>query len=585
MFRCIVCRCLLIGFLCLGVHQTSTAAPQAPTNQDCLECHSDQTLSKTNAAGQSLSLFVDEAKYVKSVHQTNSCVSCHSDVTAEHPDDNVVPQPVNCATCHAHQTETYQGSVHAQALQEGKAGAATCIDCHGTHDILPYTSPQSPLHYKRLATLCGECHNEITEQVQQSVHGKGIAQGHREAATCTDCHSEHKIEDLRKASPIKVAEQVCSKCHDSERINTKYHLPTDRVKTFLDSYHGLALQYGSVHAANCASCHGVHLILPSSDPRSSVHTNNLVQTCGKCHPGTTANFALAKVHVGDDYEGDLGGRINAWVRRIYLGLIFGTIGLMVIHNLLSWRHKVLASYYNPNRTVLRMDLSQRLQHLLLALSFVVLALTGFALKFPDSWLAWTVGSDEGVRRITHRVAGVVMLALGAYHVIYVIVTQSGRRLFKDFLPRRQDGRDFLTTVRHLVFHGQPRARFGRFNYAEKIEYWAVVWGTLIMGFTGLVIWMKISVTQFLPRWAVDVATTIHYYEAILACLAIVVWHFYHVMFDPEVYPLNWAFFDGRVPADWQHRDHPLDQPTAPKPATEIHAAPHDKTPHPDKPST
>ena len=65
-----------------------------------------------------------------------------------------------------------------------------------------------------------------------------------------------------------------------------------------------------------------------------------------------------------------------------------------------------------------------------------------------------------------------------------------------------------------------------------MEYWAVVWGTIIMGVTGLMIWFKTDVTHWLPRWAVDVALTIHYYEAILACLAIVVWHFYHVMFDP-----------------------------------------------------
>jgi cytochrome b subunit of formate dehydrogenase len=79
-----------------------------------------------------------------------------------------------------------------------------------------------------------------------------------------------------------------------------------------------------------------------------------------------------------------------------------------------------------------------------------------------------------------------------------------------------------------------------------MEYWAVVWGTIIMGATGLMLWFAVHVTRFLPRWAVDVATTIPYYEAILACLAIIVWHFYHVIFDPEVYPLNWAFWDGRA---------------------------------------
>ena len=86
----------------------------------------------------------------------------------------------------------------------------------------------------------------------------------------------------------------------------------------------------------------------------------------------------------------------------------------------------------------------------------------------------------------------------------------------------------------------------------------MVWGTVIMGVTGLMIWFKMEVTRFLPRWAVDVATTIHYYEAILACLAILVWHFYHVIFDPDVYPLNRAALDGRVSREWLEEEHPLD---------------------------
>ena len=79
-----------------------------------------------------------------------------------------------------------------------------------------------------------------------------------------------------------------------------------------------------------------------------------------------------------------------------------------------------------------------------------------------------------------------------------------------------------------------------------------------MGVTGLLIWFKIDVTQILPRWAVDVATTIHYYEAILACLAIIVWHFYHVIFDPDVYPINWACWNGKVTKHWHEDEHPLD---------------------------
>jgi len=432
------------------------------------------------------------------------------------------------------------------------------VDCHGKHDMLRPTSPESPLHFTRLTTTCGECHDDEAAQVAESVHGKSAATGHREAATCIDCHSEHRIEDLRAVSPNKLAERTCSKCHASERLSTKYRLPGDRVRTFMESYHGLASQYGSTRAANCASCHGVHLILRSTDPRSSIHINNLVATCGKCHPGASVSFAASRVHT-DDAATDLGSRLNFWVRRVYLGLIFGSIGLMAVHNFLSWRRRALASFYSPDRTVLRMDLVQRWQHLLLALCFFVLAVTGFALKFPDSWLAHLLGSDEPFRRLSHRVAGAAMLLLGVYHVIYVATSKEGRRLLNDLLPRARDFRDLRDNLGHFLFHGKPRAKFGRFGYGEKVEYWAVVWGTIIMGATGSMIWFKLAVTRFLPRWAVEVATTVHYYEAILACAAILVWHFYHVIFDPATAPMNWAWWDGKVSRHWHRHEHPLDE--------------------------
>jgi formate dehydrogenase gamma subunit len=338
------------------------------------------------------------------------------------------------------------------------------------------------------------------------------------------------------------------------------------VKTFFESYHGLAAQYGSTVAANCASCHGFHRILPSTDPRSSIYKTNLVVTCGKCHPGATDNFAQSKVHVdaaATNAGAGVGEEINRWVRRIYLVLIVGTIGFMLAHNLLLFGKKVRARYRAADLSVLRMSLSQRMQHVILAVSFIVLAVTGFALKFPDSWIAKAMGSNEMFRRWSHRIAGVVLLVAGAYHIIYLLATREGRQLLKDLLPVKKDIKDVADNARYLTGLATAKPKIARFGYAEKMEYWAVVWGTIIMGATGLVIWFKMDVTKFLPRWAVDVALTIHYYEAILACLAIVVWHFYHVIFDPDVYPLNWACWKGKVSKHWHEDEHPLDHPADP----------------------
>jgi formate dehydrogenase gamma subunit len=230
---------------------------------------------------------------------------------------------------------------------------------------------------------------------------------------------------------------------------------------------------------------------------------------------------------------------------------------MLFHNLLAFAKKLRARYQGANLSVLRMNLSQRWQHATLAISFVVLAVTGFALKFPDSWVARLLGSNEVFRSWTHRIAGVVLLLAGLYHLIYLAVTRDGRRLFRDFLPVKKDVKDFAQNAGYLTGISKRKPRFARFGYAEKMEYWAVLWGTIIMGTTGLAIWFKLDVTAFLPRWALDVALTIHYYEAILACLAIVVWHFYFVIFDPDVYPLNWSCWKGKISKERQEEEHPL----------------------------
>ena len=544
---------------------TAVPAAQVIKNSDCLECHADKTLAKTNATGKVTVLFVDEAKFKTSRHGTNLCAGCHTDLKPTHPDDNVAAKPVSCAACHERQTESYGTSVHGLAVRAGKADAAGCKDCHGTHEITSPNSPASPLHYTRLASTCGECHPDVARRIQASVHGKALAAGRREAPTCTDCHSEHRIEGLKIGKSLKLAGEVCSRCHASERIVTRYKA-INRVKSFFESYHGLAVQSGSARAANCASCHGVHDILPSTDPRSTIYRTNLVQTCGKCHPGANANFVEGKIHVDDNEADDLAGLINHWVRRIYIGLIVGTIGFMFLHNLLMWRKKVLAHYHAADRAIVRMDACQRIQHLLLLSSFFLLVWTGFALKYPDAWFARLLLSEDTVRRYTHRVAGAVMLAVGFYHLFYIAFSAKGRQLVRDLWPTLKDLTDLADTLAYLMGRTPKRPQIGRFGYGEKAEYWAVVWGTIIMGATGLMIWFKMDVTRFVPRWAVDVATTIHYYEAILATLAICVWHLYHVVFDPDVYPLSLAWFDGKVEEHWYRDEHPLDPALSKNPA-------------------
>jgi formate dehydrogenase gamma subunit len=541
----------LLGFM-------PCATAEAVPDDKCLECHSDKDLTKETADGKEVSIFVDKAKLEGSSHKTTRCAECHRDLTDEHPDDEKAAKPVDCARCHENAARTYDASVHGLAIRKGSETAATCKDCHGTHEALSPKAPESPLHFTRQGETCGACHEEEAADVAASIHGQATAKGIHEAPTCTDCHEEHNIHSLNGGNASREVGAACSRCHESERMNTKFGLPSDRVKTFFESYHGLAMQGGAANAANCASCHGYHKILPSSDPDSSIHRRHLVATCGKCHPGAGENFAFGEVHLKDSGNGGFGSRVNHWVRVAYLSLIFVVVGGMLLHNGLSWLRALRIFRASRGETVLRMNLHQRMQHFILVASFVMLALSGFALKYPDSWLAWLFGSDEAVRRWLHRAAGVVMLGGGLWHLGYLVATKDGRKLARDFMLRPRDLGDLAANLLYFVGKRRERPRFGRFGYPEKIEYWAVIWGTIIMGVTGLMIWFKIDVTRWFPRWLVDVATTIHYYEAILACLAIVIWHFYHVLFAPGTYPMNFAWWDGKVSKQWHEEEHPLD---------------------------
>jgi formate dehydrogenase gamma subunit len=543
--------------LCLGIAPAWGEKQEPIPNDTCMDCHSDKDLTMEKD-GEEVSIFVDAEKLAKSVHAETSCHECHRDLTAEHPDDEVKAKQVDCAVCHEQASRTFGTSVHGQALLRGDDTAPGCKDCHGVHDVLAPQSIESPLHFSRQAETCGQCHMAEAEDVAASIHGKATLKGVREAPSCTDCHEEHRLHSLAGSAALREVGETCSRCHESERINTKFGMPGDRVKTFFDSYHGLALKGGSAKAANCASCHGYHKVLPSTDPESTVHKDSLVKTCGSCHPGAGDNFTLGSVHGFNGSSDDLGSLINHWVRRIYILLIVAVIGSMLLHNFLSWMRALKLWYHARGDTALRMNLHQRMQHFVLVASFIILALSGFALKFPESWLGWLFGSDEAIRRWVHRAAGVVMIGGGLWHMVYLAATRDGRKLVMDFMPRIEDLRHIAWNLMYFVGKRREPPRFRRFGYAEKFEYWAVVWGSIIMGVTGLMIWFKMDVTRWFPRWFVDVSITIHYYEAILACLAIVVWHFYHVLFAPGTYPMNFAWWDGKVSRKWLEEEHPLD---------------------------
>jgi cytochrome b subunit of formate dehydrogenase len=144
--------------------------------------------------------------------------------------------------------------------------------------------------------------------------------------------------------------------------------------------------------------------------------------------------------------------------------------------------------------------------------------------------------------------------------LYAVLTRDGRKLILDLLPEPKDATDVVEVLRYYLVGGN-KPEFKRFTYAEKAEYWALVWGIIVMATTGIALWAKMTVGHLLPRWWLDVATAIHFYEAVLASLAIVVWHFYQVFLDPDAYPMNWSWWDGKVSEHHYREEHGLDSET------------------------
>lgn len=552
--------------------------------ETCGKCHPDVTRAfAASEHGKALAGGVKGAP---------ACISCHTrDVTGHQGKLSKLEtkriQEELCLECHhdnedvrsrmaptASFIEAYERSVHGMALHGGNADAANCVDCHGSHDMKRSYDPSSRLHKLHVAEDCGQCHTDIAKEFNESIHGTAIARGNLDSPTCINCHGEHNIlATSDPKSPVaaqNVSQQVCSPCHSSLQFSEKYGFNTRQTRSYEDSYHGLALKGGSTEVANCASCHGVHNIKPSSDPTSLIHKDNLVETCGSCHPNANVRFATGKIHVVEDDQED--NPILFWIANIYIILIVLVIGGMFAHNVLDFRKKAMHKlktrrghypHHSAGATLhVRMTLNERLQHASLLVSFILLVITGFMLRFPDAWwVSWIrdVSSHAfDARSLIHRIAGVVIIAASVYHIFYLAGTKRGRQLFMDLLPRWKDATDAIGILKYNLGFSDEKPKFDRFSYIEKSEYWALVWGNIVMAVTGVIMWFDEFFLGIFTKLGYDISRTVHYYEAWLATLAILVWHIYFVIFNPDVYPMNLAWIKGTLTEEEMEDEHPLE---------------------------
>lgn len=314
--------------------------------RQCSICHGRQEFKKVQADGSVRPLFVDESALARSVHAKWSCVDCHADITKiPHADDLA---RVNCQRCHfpgnpvgAPEDVSYEGytqSVHGRLRAAGNTKAPGCQDCHGDHLILAADDPRSLVSKVHVPETCGRCHVGIFADYRTSTHGRSLLEkGNLEAPSCTDCHGEHSIlPPKERASEVSATHipETCSRCHGSMDFNTRYEIPIDPVKTFKHTFHGIASGLGSARVANCASCHSAHLVLPPSDPSSTVHPANVPATCGKvgCHVGANLNYARGRFHI-DPSRRDAG--LIYWVALFFKILTISTLAGLGVHILLD----------------------------------------------------------------------------------------------------------------------------------------------------------------------------------------------------------------------------------------------------------
>ncbi len=521
-----------------------------PDIPECWDCHGAHEILPSS----------DRRSHVHPVNLPSTCRACHTDV------DLVEKHRI----LRGEQIKLYERSVHGQASKKGLYAAATCNDCHAAqvpngrhtaHRILSPTDPDSTIYHFTISETCGQCHGSVTRDYVEGIHGQLVELGRLDAPVCTTCHGEHGIISPHDAnSPVsaaRVAEQTCTPCHESVALNENYGVPAGKLRSYVDSYHGHKSKAGDVRVANCASCHGAHRILPHTDLTSSIHPNNLQETCGECHPGISAELAGTSIHE------PTAAAANGWPHAftvLYLWFIGVVIGLMLLHNGADWIRSV--KRMNRGAFVMRLSPSETAQHWVLMISFAVLVLTGFALRYSEAWwvrllFGWGDGAGFLLRGTIHRVAAVVMIAGSIWHVFYLMGAR-GRRTLRDMMVGWGD----LTHVRENVVYflgaREERPRFGRFSYVEKCEYWALMWGTVIMIVSGILLWFDdYFVTAWgVPKVVLDVMLVVHFYEAWLASLAILVWHVYGTVLSPSVYPMNPSWIGGRMPTSMYAHEHP-----------------------------
>lgn len=417
----------------------------------------------------------------------------------------------------------------------------------------------------------------------------GVSEG--AISRCTLCHTDesfvryfysHVTTRLHKARDSREVVSMCATCHADTAFARRHGLP-DVVSSYLETYHGKAVLFGSDQVPDCLDCHAqkgsVHQMHARTDQRSSVHRENLATTCRvkDCHGSAAPALTSFDVHATRN------PRTHPLEFAVAVFFVIATLGILLPILTLNVLGLVRELFPSPEAEdeiehltqlaekkaareggILRFTGAQRLQHVFLVVVFLVLCLTGFPMKFPNApWapVLYDLFGGIHVAPIIHRVAGVSLLTGFAVHVLLIFrkvrrsLKREGKRgprawigavLALPMFPRPRDLRDLVVTVKYVFFLSPRRPRYDHFAWKEKLEYLGLFWGIPLLGVTGILLWAENWSSHALPGWALNVAYLAHTYESLLAVAHITLVHIPGVLGRPGLSPLSGMVLNGRI---------------------------------------
>jgi cytochrome b subunit of formate dehydrogenase len=495
---------------------------------------------------------------------------------------------VGCTDCHAGYKEGPHG---------GELPALSAAD-QATVDRLAKASwgegdKKEKVSAPRAFLACANCHDAEAGAFAKSVHSKWLREDAKVAGpTCASCHgSPHAIpgklaayapkDGKRQLVPADRRAMVakCEACHGNEEFAKAAGLNAEAVVTYHDSIHGRLVRVGNPYAPACTSCHasapeqgGTHGIVSKSDAASSVSAANKKNTCGRCHEGSTDKFASLIAHKPIQETG--GSIVPHIVHVAFSYLTTLTLLFFAFHVLIDFIYELrmrLAKKsehghgHGPEKSVVRFDLHQRIQHWFMLSGVILLGITGWPLRGAGDAAAANYsrafmkvfGGAEGAA-VWHRVGAVLIIISSVYHLFYLTFLAAKKRLPFSMLPMPKDALDIRDNILFMLGVKKERPKFDRYMYLEKFDYWAVFWGIVMMVGTGFIFWFPVFFVKYAPSWLVTVAQIIHGEEATLAILFLFVVHFYNVHLKPSIFPMNWAWLNGRISVDMLKHEHPLE---------------------------